>query len=355
MGLEIIERESLGADAWDGLAAVSDEAWLWHLSALQLAKTTWGQQDLSLAVLDGDHGGRLAAIFPLQLISVRAAKGLAHWKQLEALGSVAYAPDTPPKARARIWEALESRVRDLACQHGAVCLDFMLSPLAPAYRGENCPRVNPLLALGCQNTLTQTWVVDLCPGIERVWDAFEGRARTSIRKAEKGGVVVREAGAEDLDVYYKLHLETYHRTGAAPHPRAYFEAIWKHFLAAGLSRVYIAEMDGQAVAADNFGVYKDAAIYWTGASSEKGLAANANYLIQWEAIQWMVANGVQYYEAGEAFPHLHAGKLKGLNDFKKSFGGSLCPIYRGRLVLNARRQALLEAARSAKAVMGRGA
>jgi lipid II:glycine glycyltransferase (peptidoglycan interpeptide bridge formation enzyme) len=117
----------------------------------------------------------------------------------------------------------------------------------------------------------------------------------------------------------------------APHSEAYFEAIWSRFLAKEFARVWIAELNGEPVAAENFGVYKKAAIYWTGAANAKGLGAEANSLLQWKAMQWMMRNGIEWYETGEAFPQAPDGKSKGISNFKKSFGGSLYPYYKGHL------------------------
>jgi hypothetical protein len=116
-----------------------------------------------------------------------------------------------------------------------------------------------------------------------------------------------------------------------PHSEDYFGAIWDRFIAKGLARVWVAELDGEPVAAENFGIYKGAAVYWTGAANAKGLEVEANSLLQWTAMQWMLDNGIEWYETGEAFPQFHAGKNKGVSDFKKSFGGSLYPYYKGRL------------------------
>jgi len=214
-----------------------------------------------------------------------------------------------------------------------VCLEtrIALPSMAPARRGENCPRVNPLLDMGCENTLTQTWVVDLRGGADSVWGRMEGRARTAVRKAEKTGVTVREATPGDLQTYYHLHQETYRRTGATPHAKEYFAMIWERFLAHGLARIWVAELNGETIAAENFGGYKKAAIYWTGAANWKSLDVEANSLLQWTAMQWMIRNGIEWYETGEAFPQFDDGKRRGLSDFKRSFGGSLYPYFRGKV------------------------
>ena len=84
---------------------------------------------------------------------------------------------------------------------------------------------------------------------------------------------------------------------------------------------------------------KAGSLAWKTKASEamaraKGLEAEANSLLQWKAMQWMMHNGIEWYETGEAFPHLGGGKAKGLSDFKKSFGGSLYPYYKGRLKIS---------------------
>lgn len=323
-------RKDLGRAAWDALADASDEAWLWHCYDLQDALETWrGSADESFALLSPDEDEPLALV-PLRRV-MRKVLGTMPLFVLDSLGGPALRNGLGDRRRRALLAAAREHLASLA--RAGLCLEVRLAlpPMAPALRGSACPRVNPLLAMACENTLTQTWVVDLREGRESVWNRMDGRARTAMRKAEKTGVTVRQAGPDDCSVYYRLHCDTYQRTGAQPHSAKYFDAIWERFLARGLVRIWIAELDGEPVAAENFGVYKRAAIYWTGAASAKGLAAEANSLLQWTAMQWMMTNGIEWYETGEAFPHASAGKQKGLNDFKKSFGGELYPYYRGRL------------------------
>jgi hypothetical protein len=335
----------LGRTAWNAFVESSDDAWLWHHYDLRDTVTTWpGSEDCSIAVLDRATSGQVAAILPLRRVN-RRFLGFAPVYVLESLGGPAMLNGISTKRRREILSVIRDQLL-LIAEHGR-CLEIRLfsPPMAPALRGERCPRVAPLLAAGCENTQSQTWVVDLRGGKDIVWAHMEGRARTAVRKAEKAGVRIRVATTEDLDVYYALHMETYRRTGVQPHPRAYFQAIWDLFLQEGLARVWIAELDGQAVAAENFGVYKNAAVYWTGAASEKGLEVEANSLLQWTAMQWMAGNGIDWYETGEAFPQVMSGKLRGLSDFKKSFGGEMFPYFKGRLPLGRLGEKLYRCAR----------
>jgi len=228
--------------------------------------------------------------------------------------------------------AARTHLLELARKTRSGEITVALPPLAPRLRGPNCPRVNPLLELGFSNTLTQTRVVDLRQGREAVWEGMKGRARTAVRKAEKSGVTTRPAERDgDLEAYYDLHRETCARNGIAPHPHAYFNAVWRDFLTAGRALILLAEREGRVIAAENFGVYKNAAIYWTGAALKEGLAFEANSALQWAAIQRMIEAGLEWYETGEAFPGANVGKLKGLDEFKKSFGGELYPYYKGMI------------------------
>lgn len=328
---ELVPRRELGRGAWDTFADAADEAWLWHRYDFQDALATWqGSADHSIAIVDRAARAGVVALLPLRIISRRLA-GLLPMFVMDSLGGIACSDGLKSGQRRGVLTAARDFLQARAAS--GRCLEIRLScvPMAPAYRGERCPRVSPLLSLGCENVLTQTWVVDLRGGAEQVWANMEGRARTAARKAEKSGVRVRSAQPSDLDTYYKLHVETYRRTGVQPHPRAYFQAIFEQLMPAGLARVWFAEIDGEAVAAENFAVYKNAALYWTGAASDRGLRAEAGSLLQWTAMQWMLGNGVEWYETGEGFPQAQGGKSKGLNDFKKSFGGSLYPYYKGRL------------------------
>ncbi len=327
----LIERKDLDCTDWDSFADSSTDAWLWHRSETLNALDTWyGSQDCSFAISDVEDKNQIVAILPLRRITRRAG-GLVKVYILDSFGGPALNDFLTKKSRRKVLSVITERLQREVVKNACLEVRVLLSPMTPCLRGESCPRVNPLVNLGFENTLTQTWVVDLRCSQDDLWGRMEGRARTAVRKAEKAGVVVREAHSSDLEVYYRLHVETYHRTGANPHPFSYFESIWRDFVSKNLAKVWVAEFQGEAIAAENFGLYKNAGLYWTGAATQLGLKLEANSLLQWHAMQWMVGAGIEWYETGEAFPGVAEGKLRGLNDFKRSFGGELYPYYKGVL------------------------
>lgn len=329
----LLSRRDIGDVEWNRFVDSSPDAWLWHRSELGDALGSWpGSQDLSFALADMADSGRIIAVCPLRRIEKRIA-GLPGPFILESLGGIAFADPPTDRKRRDMLDALGKHIERHA--HSPWCLEMRMSlaPMAPARRGARCPNINPLVEMGFTNTPGQTWVVNLEAGSDSLWQRFEGRARTAIRKAKKSGMEIREARPEDLTRYYELHQETYARTGARAHPKAYFEAIWRYFIPQGLARVWVAEHDGQLIAAQNFGLYKRAGIYWTGAASQRGLELEAHSLLQWTGMRWMIDQGFVWHETGEAFPGARAGKLKGLNDFKRGFGGDLYPFYKGAMKL----------------------
>lgn len=336
---------------WDAFVDASDEAWLWHRHAMQDALATWpGKRDASFALRER-RDGPLVAVMPLHSIEAPRLRRV-RFMRFDSLGGPALADDIAERLRRRVAAGVLHQVMRLASEHRTTQVDVALSPLAPAFRGERCPRVNPLLELGMSNTLTQTWIVDLRTGDEALWNGMQGRARTAVRKAEKAGVTVRAAdGPRDLEIYYRLHLTTCSRTGAVPLPIDYFRKIWEEFVPTGLARVHFAEHQRRVVAARSFAIHKAAAVCWTAASDEGGLASGANNLLQWDAMRRMARDGVEWSESGEAFPGIRHGKSHGLSQFKESFGGALYPIYRGRIEID---QPLARRLDGLRAVFARG-
>lgn len=346
---KIISRVDVGKENWDSFVDSSDEAWLLHLYDLQNALSTWSvRSDISFAIADDNSGKGIVAVVPLHLIEGQLFKFLSY-NILDSPGGPACSNVLSKKHKKRVLEYISRILIEYANRYNAREINLSLSPMAPIYRGDRCPRVNPLLKMGFENTLTQTWIIKIGLGKDAIWNKMEGRARTAIRKAEKFDIKIRLADKTgDIDKYYQLHCETYRRNNIKPHPKAYFESIFKNFFFKGLSRILFAEYNGEVIAAENFGIYKNAAIYWTGAASDISLSLEGNSLIQWKLIQLMIEEGLEWYETGEAFPNIKDGKLKGLNDFKRSFGGELYPYYKGKLDTRSKKHIFLDVLREIK-------
>ncbi|MBU0877937.1 MAG: GNAT family N-acetyltransferase [Alphaproteobacteria bacterium] len=319
----IVPRFDVDVDVWNSLVDSSNDGWFFHRYEFQDALATWpAYEDRSFAIVSDRAPYEILAVQPCH------SRGGA---VLESLGGVACHPDLEQHQRREVIQAAYDSLLDYANRFSLERLEVRLSPMAPSLVGPSCPRVNPLIYHGLDNRPSQTYVVELDCTEEELWSRLHPNCRTHIRKAEREGCSVRLASpvAADLDRYYDLHCETYQRTGARPHPKEYFSAIWQHFVKSGLAVVFFAERNGEVIAADNEIFYKRTMSGWTAAGNSLAAKLGANNLLHWRAMQWALANGGLWYESGEAFPGAREGKSKGLNDFKRSFGGELYPIYRG--------------------------
>jgi hypothetical protein len=332
--LEIVDRLDAGRDAWDTLVDASPEAWLWHRFDLCAALGHWeGSTDASFAV---SADGRLIAVAPLRIVRYRRLR-ILDVCDLESLGGVAVAGGLGrrlvQRARGHTLAQARTRVRGTPIE-----LRMAVAPLAPGLRGPEAPRVNPLLELGFENTLTQTWMVDLRVGVDALWNGLEGRARPAVRKAHREGVTVREARPEvaDLDVYLALHAATCARTGAQPHPRAYLEVIWERFLPFGLARVLFAEHDGRIVAGAQLRRLQAWHAHVDGRRHRRGRPARRECAASVGGDAAARRGGHRVGGERRGVPRRVDAKQRGLSEFKRSFGGDLRPLYRGRRDLRGR-------------------
>ncbi len=163
------------------------------------------------------------------------------------------------------------------------------------------------------------FTVDLRHGPDRVWQRFKGRARTSIRKAAKGGVCVRlERGLGFLEWYYPMVKDTFRRKGAKSNEsRERLRAACALLEAASQRLALSAWLDGVPVAGAILVYGKREMAYWSGASEPRFNWACANSAIQWEAIQRACRLGLERYSMGGGRPDSGAGM------FKISFGAEV--------------------------------
>jgi len=323
----VLPRVAVQQGDWNALVDASADAWLWHRWELIEAMSTWpSREDRSLVVVD--NSGGMCAVLPIHLVRSRRSR-IVPYRILDSMGGIAFDPSLSGKSVRTIQLRLVEEMDAMAKTEAVVETQVAVSPLTPSFRPPKTPRINPLLALGFRDASTVSWLVTLGKDKDEIWAGLQGRARTAIRKATREGVTIRTADPSDLHTYYRLHLETCRRKGLRPHPETYFRAIFD-LTGHGLARIWLAELGKEAVAAGNFGWYKRGAWYWTGASSLQGLQTEANSLLHWNAISHMCDTGVELYETGEAFLDPSDQKLHRISEFKRSFGGDLLPIFRGR-------------------------
>jgi lipid II:glycine glycyltransferase (peptidoglycan interpeptide bridge formation enzyme) len=184
-----------------------------------------------------------------------------------------------------------------------------------------------------------TVLIDLTQSEEELFSTMKEKCRYNVRLSAKKGVIVRQAGEEALDVFYRLFEETAERDGIAIHHRDYYAALFALAAerenaapdGAGNSesggvelRLYIAAHGGEDLAAIITLFRGEEAVYLYGASSNSKRNLMATYLLQWTAIKDAKAFGCKRYDLfgippGDDPSH----PMAGLYRFKTGFGGSV--------------------------------
>lgn len=326
--LIIQSRQQVSVVDWDHFVDSNPEAWFWHRTDAINALLTWpGRNDLSFAVFSPDQKTVLAVI-PLSIVQRKVLPGFSLSK-LESFGSPALLESLPKKQRKKVLETIEAAVLDLKKHYKVWEVHFTIPPLTPAYIGENFAKVNPLLEQGFSNALSQTWVLDLSVSEEEVFRRYSETTRNEIRRLMANPPNIKKVQSiDDMQIYYRLHCETYARTGVPPHPFSYFQNIFENFVKKGFAQILLMEREGSVIAAQNTGFYKGSAFYWTGASVSDKMGGENKYLCHLQIMESR-RQGCTHYDMGEAFPHLKSGKAANLSRFKRSLGGELFPFFQG--------------------------
>ncbi len=171
-----------------------------------------------------------------------------------------------------------------------------------------------------------TLITDLTPDEDALLTAMKPKWRYNIRLAERRGVVVREGAVTDLSVFYAMYVETGGRDGFLVRPYAYYRNIWEHFLAQGLGRLLIAEVEGRPVAGLFLFRFGPTAWYFYGASTGQSRELMPNHALQWAALRWAKAVGCTRYDWWGAPDVLdERDPMWGVYRFKQGFGGEFTP------------------------------
>jgi len=150
------------------------------------------------------------------------------------------------------------------------------------------------------------------------------KTRYNIRLAERKGITVRLGTERDFGDLVNMYLETADRDDFTVRPPEYYHEAWTKFYNAGMLQPFIAEFEGQPVAAIIIIRYGKKAIYMYGASTDLERQRMPNYLLQWEAIRWAKQAGCEDYDFWGA-PDIFEedDPLWGVWRFKAGFNGKV--------------------------------
>lgn len=195
--------------------------------------------------------------------------------------------------------------------------------------GEQIPEGSVFAALHYPLSTTRsiqpkdTSILDISRPEDEILAGMRQKTRYNIRLAEKRGVMAREASDEKgIEEFLKLIHITAERDGFVPHPDDYYRKMTSSF-PEGFARIYVAEFEGKALAANMVVFFAGTATYLHGASCSEHRNLMAPYLLQWHTIKEAKKYGCKRYDFWGIKPE-GAGPdhpWSGITRFKEGFGG----------------------------------
>lgn len=166
--------------------------------------------------------------------------------------------------------------------------------------------------------------IDLSRPLDEIIAGFKQKTRYNIRLAQKKGVTVRVATAQDFEALYTLYAHTAGRDGFIIRSKAYYLQLWTLYLNAGLLTPLVAEVEGSMIG--GLFLFHQFARSWYlyGMSGAEHRDKMPNHLLQWEAIRHAKAEGCLRYDMWGAPDHFsEQDRMWGVYRFKEGFSGQV--------------------------------
>ena len=177
----------------------------------------------------------------------------------------------------------------------------------------------------------RTIVVPISGDEDEILARMKQKTRYNIRLA--GRKEVQVVPSEDLDVFQELLEITSDRDQFGVHSLAYYKSLYRLFKSEEHCTLLIAYYDSEPLGAVMVFARGQRAWYLHGASTNRHRNLMPNYLLQWEAIRWAIAQGCKFYdlwgvpdeneEVLESSFANRADGLWGVYRFKRGFGGEV--------------------------------
>ncbi len=175
----------------------------------------------------------------------------------------------------------------------------------------------------------RTIIVDLQGSEDDILSRMKQKTRYNIRLAVRKGVSVRSS--LDVEVFFRLMQTTGERDQFGIHTLKYYQKAFELFKSKGACELFLAEFEGEPLAALMVFISGKRSWYLYGASSSLHRERMPTYLLQWEAMKWARSAGCKEYdlwgvpdydpEILEAKFNQRSDGMWGIYRFKRGFGG----------------------------------
>ncbi len=146
--------------------------------------------------------------------------------------------------------------------------------------------------------VSSTLVVNLDLDDKALLSQANESKRRKIRISQRAGISVREGSRADFPIFYELYVATSRRQGFVAYPREYLENMYLTLSPQGFLRLFIAEVESEAVSAAMVSALGDTVelrfLGWSGLHRE----SFPNDGLMWATFKWAKAQGYRSYDLG---------------------------------------------------------
>ncbi|MBO0779997.1 MAG: peptidoglycan bridge formation glycyltransferase FemA/FemB family protein [Ktedonobacteraceae bacterium] len=167
------------------------------------------------------------------------------------------------------------------------------------------------------------WVLDIRPEEKELLAGMKEKWRYNIRLAARKGITVRRGeGQADIDAFYRIYQTTSQRDQFFIHNKDFYQDVLRLYSQDDRAVLFMAEYEGQPIAATITLCLGRWSWYMYGASSNEQRERMPNHLLQWTGIQWARSRGCWFYNFRGIPDVLEEGhEMWGIYLFKRGFGG----------------------------------
>jgi lipid II:glycine glycyltransferase (peptidoglycan interpeptide bridge formation enzyme) len=163
--------------------------------------------------------------------------------------------------------------------------------------------------------------LDITGSDQDVLSRMTEKWRYNIRLSGRKGVTVRQGGPDDIQKFYDILTVTGQRDGFLIRNKGYFDRMYKEMAEKDMLRLFVAEHEGEPIAATIALAFSDKCWYTYGASGNVKRNLMPNHALQWAMIQWARERGCPVYDfRGVPCDLSPEHPLYGLVRFKTGFG-----------------------------------
>ncbi|WP_313174184.1 GNAT family N-acetyltransferase [Massilia sp.] len=288
-----LDSAAPGNDELDAFARARPDGSAYHLAAWRRAVA--GAYGYAGQALVARRNGKLAGMLPLSAVS--RPLGKPRWISLpfcDLGGPLADSPD--------VADALAARARADVGGAGAAGLAL------------RCSHEGALDEAALEGRKVRM-LLGLPDSAAALMQSYPPKLRSQVRKAEKNGLTSEVAsGSEAVAAFYDVYSRNMRRLGSPPHSRAWFDAIYRHYSAAGDMFIVLVRHEGKAVGAGWVLLCGDKAVIpWASTLADYNPLA-PNMLLYWTIQSQLCERGVRQFDFGRSTYG------EGTYKFKKQWG-----------------------------------